>query len=160
MWLNRLPSEYRRRYYTNVAVIAGFVVFFVIVGRLGKQQASLAILSFIGFLLLFMCVWPLVRLLQCNPRPKRSAFIFYATWIIAYAYVGIAFFVQGLPAVPIAAVLGLVLMWAFLIAHRRVIFPNAFDGGFRTRWQMIREAQRAERAEGDAMLTSIRNVDR
>lgn len=146
MWLNRLPPEFRRRYYTNLAAIAAFIVFIGVVGRLGKHEGSLAILGFIGFILIFMCAWPLVRLLQCNPRPKQTAFIFYATWILAYAYVGAAFFVRGLlPGVPLAGLLGLVLMWAFFIVYRAILFPSLFDGGLGTRWQMIREAQRAER---------------
>lgn len=147
MWLNRLPPEYRRRYYTNLAAIAGFLVFVGIVARLGKQEGSIAVLAFVGFILLFTCVWPLVRLLQCKPRPKRTAFLLYGAWILAYAYVGAAFFVQGLPGVPVVLVLGCVLMWAFFIVYRRIVFPGMFDGGFKARWHMVREAQRAEQAE-------------
>lgn len=159
MWLNRLPAEYRRRYYTNLAAIVAFLVFIGIVGRLGKHEASLAILGFIGFLLIFMAVWPLVRLLQCRPRPKRTAFIFYATWIFAYGYVGATFFVPGLPGWPIAALIGMLMMCAFFIVYRGILFPGLFDGGFHARWQMVREAQRADRAARESFMASLRDID-
>jgi uncharacterized membrane protein len=54
---------------------------------------------------------------------RVGAFIFYATWILAYS------------GVAIAALLGMVLMLAFFIVYRRLVFPEFFDGGFRTRWQ-------------------------
>lgn len=150
MWLDRLPPEYRRRYYTNLAVISSVLIFLAVVVRLGKRAGTDAILGFIGFLLVFMCAWPLVRLLRCNPRPHRIAFVLYATWILAYAYVCGAFFVPSLAVgVPFAALLGLVLMWVFFIVYRKVIFPDFFGGALQERWRMVREAQRAERRSSD-----------
>ncbi len=154
--MNRLPPEYRRRYYTNLAFIAGLLVFFFNIGRLGSHNGPLAVIGLFCFLVVFSCVWPLVQILRYKPRPQRAAFVLYGAWIAAYGYVAAALFVGGLPAFVVVWLLGFVLMCAFLIIYRKIVFPNFFGGEFRKRWQTVREAQRADKDELDSVISSIR----
>ncbi len=70
------------------------------------------------------------------------AFALYGAWTFAYLYVAAAFFGASLPGVVVALLLGLVLMLAFLIIYRKVVFPDFFDGAIAGRWRAIRAAQR------------------
>ncbi len=153
--MNRLPPEYRRRLYINCSIVAAFVGFFAIVGRLGERDATTAIVWFLALLLLFTAVWPLIQLLRCHPRPKRASFILYAAWICAYAYVAVAT-VLRLPGIAAALLVGGVLMIAFFVLYRKLIFPDFFKGEFRARWRTIRQAQRDAKAERESLVKRSR----
>lgn len=156
MWLDRLPPEYRRRYYTNLAVLAGIVIAIFVIGRLGKQNGALAILALMALLVLFACIWPLVRLLKSSPRPGRAAFALYASWILAYVYFWLALAFPGIPGAGIVGLIGILLMLTFFVVYRKAVFPDLFGGGLRERWKAVRGAQRAERAEFESKIDSFR----
>lgn len=143
VWLDRLAPEYRRRYYINIAILAGLFLSFIVIGRLGPRDGAIAVGVLMAATVLFSWIYPLVRLIRA--RPGRVPFLIYAAWISAYAYFGVAFFVPWLPAVPIVLILGGVLMCAFYVIYRKIIFPDFFGGKVRARWHAIREAQKAER---------------
>jgi drug/metabolite transporter (DMT)-like permease len=143
----------------NLAIIAGVIVFFVVVGKLGTHQGTIAIIALLLLVLLCTVLWPLFRLLRSKPSPGSAAFILYGAWIASFAYVAASFFVQSLPAPEVALLLGIVLMWAFFIAYRKVLFPSLFAGEFRKRWSIIRQAQRAEKEERESFINSLRSPD-
>lgn len=159
VWLDRLPPEYRRRYYTNLAVIIALLLFFFNVGRLGKRNGVLAILALFGAVIVFTCVRPLFYLLQSKPRPHPRAFVLYGAWIAAFAYVAAAAFVHGLPFAGIVMQLGVLLMLVFLFAYRKIVFPDLFGGQFRERFQLVREAQRAGKKEMESLVEPLRRKD-
>lgn len=159
MWLDRLPPEYRRRYYTNLAVIIAFLLFFFNVGRLGKRNGVLTILALFGAVIVFTCIWPLFCLLRSKPRPHPRAFMLYGAWIAAFAYVAAAAVVHGLPFAGIVLLLGVGLMLVFIFAYRKIVLPDLFGGQVRERFQLVREAQRADKKEHELLLESLRPED-
>ncbi len=159
MWLNRLPPDYRRRYYTNVAILCGFVAFFFIVPRLGRRGGTIAIEALIVGLILFAHVMPIVRFLRAKPRPGRAAFITYGVWIGSYLAVAFGLFIQSRDLVTVALLIAIVAMLTCYIAYRNIIFPSLFGGGFRERVDVVRAAREADRRDRDAFIESLRTPD-
>lgn len=155
MWLNRLPPEYRRRYYTNLSVIAALILYIFVASRLGQKAGVAAIEALFIFLVAFACFYPLVLLLRYKPRPHAIAFILYGSWICAYAYVIAAAFLNGLPGAGFVLLAGLVLMWTFFAVYRKIVFRSLFDGGFPQRFAAVRAAQRRERADMQSLLDDL-----
>ncbi len=144
VWLDRLPPDYRRRFYTNTAILVGLLVCFIVIGRLGARDGTIAVEVLMAAAVLFSWIYPVFRLIRA--RPGRTPFIMYAAWTSAYIYVGVAIFVPWLfPSVPIVLIFGGVLMCAFYVIYRKIIFPDFFGGVVRARWRAIREAQKAAR---------------
>jgi len=142
--LDRLPPDYRRRAYINLAIVAAVFIGFANVGRLGKHGGVIAIEWFLGLSVLYLCVWPVVTLVRAQPKPPSSAFLLFASWIAAYAYVGAAIPLKhDLPGDSLALLIGVVLMIAFFVRYRGFLFPRV-----RERFTAVREAQIAEHARG------------
>lgn len=161
MWLNRLPPDYGRRYYVNLGIIVALVIFVTNVGRLGQRNAAMAVLSLMALGFAYLCIWPIVSLLRAKPRPGLGAFFLTAAYIIAFAYAFASFFLP-VPASSLAFLAGFVALWSVLIWYRGIVFPSLFgrDGrtdGSRERFGAVREAQRASRAETEALIASLRD---
>jgi hypothetical protein len=160
MWLNRLPPDYRRRYYTNLAIFAALVIFFVVVGKLPPRAGTDAVLGLFGLLVGFMCVWPFVQLARADPRPPRSAYVLCGAWVAAYALAIAGFFVPPLLLFTLPALLvGLVLMFASMIVYRRILLPSLFNGQYRERFAAAMAARRADREELNDVIASIHRKD-
>lgn len=150
MWLNRLPGDYRRRYYTNLAIFVGLIIILTNAWRLGPHGLGYVILGLFGLAIMCAFVLPFVRLAKANPKPGSGAFIFCGSWVAAYVYVAAsAFSHPHLPATFLVQTVGFVLMLAFLITYRKIVFPDFFGGQVRERWTTIRAAQRASRGDMD-----------
>jgi len=150
MWLNRLPGDYRRRYYTNLAIFAGLIIAFTNAWRLGPHGLGYAILGFFGLAIVCLCVLPFVRLAKANPKPGPGAFVFCGSWVAAYLYVAVSLFLHPhLPATFLVQTVGFVLMLAFLVTYRKIVFPDLFAGQLRERLATIRAAQRASKRDMD-----------
>jgi hypothetical protein len=159
MWINRLPPDYRRRYYTNIAILCGLGVFIFVVTKLGPGRGTVAIAIFLIALALYGLVFPLVRLLCAKPRPPRAAFIIYGIWIGGYAVAAIGLTFQ-FPALVVGGfLLAIVAMSTCLIAYRKIIFPSFSGGEFQKRLTVIREARDADRKERDAFIESLHKPD-
>jgi len=161
MWLNRLPPDYRRRYYVNLAIVVALVVFVANVGRLGQRNATMAIVGLMIAGFAYLCIWPIVSLVRAKPRPGTIAFVLAGVYLGAFAYALASFFLP-VPASGVAFLVGFALLWCLMICYRGVVFPSLFDrdgrmGGFRERARQVREAQRASRAESEAFIASIRH---
>jgi hypothetical protein len=156
MWLNRLPPDYRRRFYTNVAVLCGFVAFIFIVPRLGPTRGTFAIELLLIGIVLFGHVFPLVRLLRAKPRAPRAAFITYVAWIGGYAVFAIGLALQSRAIAAGGLFLAVAGMLTCFVAYRKIILPSIFGGEFRERFSAIREAREADRKERDEFIESLR----
>jgi hypothetical protein len=141
--LNHLPPDYRRRAYTNIAIL---VVLFLLVTnawRLGQKNGAVAILVLFASVFAFGCVWPVVTLVRAKPRPGRAAFILAGVYIVSFLYVALAL-ALSLPGSALALLIGVITMWAVVICYRGIIFSSLFsrEGGLSDRWKVLRAAQR------------------
>ncbi len=159
MWLNRLPPDYRRRVFTNVAILCGFVAFIFAVPRLGQTGGTIAIEALIVGLILFAHVMPIVRLLRAKPEPGRMAFVIYGIWIGSYVLVAFGLFIQSRTLVTAALLVAIVAMLTCYIAYRKIILPSVFGGDFRERLDVVRAAREADRRDRDAFIESLRKPD-
>ncbi len=134
MWLSRLPPDYRRRYYTNMAILIGLVALVLNLWRLGPHYGPLAVVLLIGLSLLYLSTWPLLRLVRAKPQAERSAFVLAGAYIAGFVYFTVSFFTP-LPGSFLALIVGVVLLWVFLIKYRGIIFSSLFnrDGAFSER---------------------------
>jgi len=159
MWLNRLPGDYRRRYYTNLALFAVLIIVFTNAWRLGPNGLGYVILGLFGLAVICLFVLPFVRLAKADPKPGPGAFIFCGSWVAAYLYVITSSFLHPhLPATFLVQTVGLVLMLAFLITYRKIVFPDFFAGRLRERMAIVRAAQIASKGDMD-VFTSPRKPD-
>jgi len=141
--LDRLPPDYRRRAYINLAIVAAVFIGFANVGRLGKHGGVIAIEWFLGLSVLYLCVWPVVTLVRAKPKPPTAAFVLLGAWIAAYAYVAVEIaFDLRLPGDVLALLAGAVLMVAFFVTYRGFLFPR-----FKERFAAVRAAKIAERSD-------------
>ncbi|MGH7755599.1 MAG: hypothetical protein ACREM8_04850 [Vulcanimicrobiaceae bacterium] len=150
MWLQRLPPDYRRRYYTNLAILAALIIVVTNLWRLGKHNATTAVLVVMCLAFGYACVFPAVKLLRARPRPGVGAFVLAGTYLAAVIYAA-ASVALPLPASGLALVLGIVLLWVFMIVYRGIVFSGLFDrnGRFGERFRTVRAAQRASRIDVD-----------
>lgn len=146
MWLSRLPPDYRRRHYTNMAILIGLIALVLNLGRLGPHYGPLAVVLLIGLCLLYLCTWPLLRLVRAKPQAERSAFVLAGAYIAGFVYFTVSFFTP-LPGSFLALIVGVVLLWVFMIKYRGIIFSSLFnrDGAFGERFKAVREAQKASK---------------
>jgi hypothetical protein len=158
--LSKLPPENRWRFCNNLLIIVAFVIFLVIffrnVDRLGHHKAVIAVLGFMGCCVLYLSIWPIVKLLCAKPRPGRGAFVFAATYIAAFACGFLPF--RG--SILMFCV-GMVLMWAFFIKYRALLFTSLFapGGGLSDEFNALRAGLAVKPAAGDG-LTSARPMRR
>ena len=121
--LSKLSAENRWRFANNILIIVAFVIFNVIffgnVDRLGHRKAGIAVLSLMGCWVLYLSIWPIIKLLRAKPRPGPGAFVFAAAYIAAFACAFLPF--RG--SVLMFAV-GLVLMWVFFVKYRGLLFSS------------------------------------
>lgn len=160
MWLNRLPPVYRRRYYTNLAIVVAIVIFVANVGRLGQHNGTIAILTVMDLGFAFLCIWPAVSLLRARPRPGNIAFVLAGAYLGAFAYAFARFFLP-VPGSSLAFLAGYALLCSVLVCYRGIVFSSLFDrdgrmSGFRKRLMILREARRASKGDTEALVASIR----
>ncbi len=147
--LSKLPPENRWRLCNNLLMIVAFVIFLVVffgnVDRLGHRKAGISVLSLMGCWVLYLSIWPIMKLLRAQPRPSRGVFVFAATYIAAFACGFLPFRGSAL-----MFAVGLVLMWVFFIKYRGLLFSSLFarGGGFSDEFNALRARLAAKPAAG------------
>lgn len=137
--LSKLPPENRWRLCNNLLMIVAFVIFLVVffgnVDRLGHRKAVIAVLSLMGCWVLYLSIWPIMKLLRAQPRPSRGVFVFAGTYIAAFACGFLPFRGSAL-----MFAVGLVLLWVFFIKYRGILFSSMFarGGGFSDEFRALR----------------------
>lgn len=152
MWLSRLPPDYRRRYYSNMAILIGLVALVLNLRRLGPHYEPLAVVLLMGLCLLYLCTWPLLRLVRAKPQAERSAYVLAGAYIAGFVYFTVSF-LTPLPGSFLALMVGVVLLWVFLIKYRGIIFSSLFnrDGAIGERLKAVRQAQKASKNDASIL---------
>jgi hypothetical protein len=145
-WLKRLPPDYRRRFYANLAVLAGVIGFFVLFAHSNAKAQLDEVEALMALSLAWTFFMPLVRFLLAPPG--RGAWIFYALWLTALGVAALSIVVRLPGIVSFASlVAGTVLMIIFYVVYAKRLLPSFFSGSIGERWRTARAAQKAEREE-------------
>jgi len=83
---------------------------------------------------------------RAKPQAERTAFVLAGAYIAGFVYFTVSFFTP-LPGSFLALIVGVVLLWVFMIKYRGIIFSSLFnrDGSFSERFKAVREAQKASK---------------
>jgi hypothetical protein len=107
-----------------------------------------------GCCVLYLTIWPIVKLLRAKPRPGRGAFVFAATYIAAFAC-GFFPFRGSI----LMFCVGMVLMWVFFIKYRALLFATLFapGGGLTDEFKALRARLAVKPAAGDGLTIRATN---